>query len=117
MDIIQLFTNLDWFRFHGKQSIIYQLQQQGFYDIKISRKMNLEDGCSYIKIAGIYLSTEEGAVYATIKIYKDRIDSEDNIGSMTMRNTIEQNQDSCYAYDTKKKKTPYYYRAKKIIYK
>ena len=117
MNIIQLFTNLDWFRFHGKQSIIYQLQQQGFYDIKISRKMNLEDGCSYIKIAGIYLSTEEGAVYGTIRIYKDRIDYEDDIASIAMKNTIEQNQDNFAIYGTKKKKEQYYHKARKIIYK
>jgi hypothetical protein len=117
VNIIQLFTNLDWFRFHGKQSVINQLQQQGFYDIRISRKMNLEDGCSFIKIAGIYLSTAKGAVHGIIKIYKDRIDSEDNIASTTMQNIIELNQQNFFMHDSKKRKEQYHYKTKKMFYK
>jgi hypothetical protein len=31
---------LDWYRFHGKKVITQHLQEQGFYDIKIRRKID-----------------------------------------------------------------------------
>jgi hypothetical protein len=116
VNIIQLFTNLDWFRFHGKQNVTNQLHQHGFYDIKISRKMNLEDCSSYIRISGIYLSIEEGAVYGTIKVYKDRIESNDDITSSKMQTIIEANSEYFFAPDKKKYKQNYY-QNKKIFYK
>jgi hypothetical protein len=72
---------LDWFRFHGKQFVIEQLQSQGFYDIKIHRKIDIELGASFIKIEAICLSVEKGAVYGYAKVYDDQIiNSEDECG-------------------------------------
>ena len=116
MNIIQLFTNLDWFRFHGKQNVTNQLHQHGFYDIKISRKMNLEDCSSYIRISGIYLSTEEGAVYGAIRIYKDHIESNEDIASTKMQEVIDSNS-QYFSVPYKKKYKQSYYCNKKIFYK
>lgn len=117
MNIIQKFTNLDWFRYHGKQTVISYLQQQGFYDIKISRKMNLEESSSYIKISGLCLSTEEGAIYGSINIYKDGIQNEDDTASNLLKELIENTKENFFYEGISKSKKPYYYRPKKIIYK
>jgi hypothetical protein len=79
--------------------------------------MNLEDGSSFIRITGCCLSTEEGAVCGLIEIYKDRIDSETDTASVTMKKCIEINQSNFFIHGNKKQKTEYHYKTKKVIYK
>lgn len=50
--------------------------------------MSLEEKCSYIRIAGIYLSKEEGAVYGWANIHADEIFCEDNIAGQQIVQTI-----------------------------
>jgi hypothetical protein len=113
---IQAFTNLDWFRFHGKQYVTEQLQQEGFYDIKISRKMNLEEGASFIRITGICLSVKDGAVYGSISIYKDRIEHDGSFAAIKMSNVIQHNQHVYYYNGVKKSKSSYIYKQKNMIF-
>jgi hypothetical protein len=114
--LIQYFTNLDWFRFHGKQHITHHLYQEGFYEVKISRKMNLEEGESFIRINGICLSVEEGSVYGQIDVYKDRIEHDESIAALKMAAVI-QEQQRLYFYDSGKAKKPqYFYKKKKMFF-
>lgn len=78
--------------------------------------MNLEDCSSYIRITGIYLSVEEGAVYGSIRIYTDRIESDDNIASTTMQEIISSNSQYFFVPDKKKYKQNYYHN-RKVFYK
>ena len=106
---------MDWFRFHGKQYIINLLHNEGLYDVKISRKMDLLDSCSFIKIEGIYLSALEGAVYGAIRIYDDRIEAYDNIASLTMDKVIQEHVHPYYInQQSKKQKEPFIYMKHKI---
>ena len=108
---IKRFVNLDWFRFHGKQFVIEQLQSQGFYDIKIHRKIDIELGASFIKIEAISLSVEKGAVYGYAKIYDDQIiHSEDECGEKIRY--IIQNEPTYQYSDTQMESKPKYYYSK-----
>jgi hypothetical protein len=78
--------------------------------------MNLEDCSSYIRIGGIYLSTEEGAIYGVIRIYKDRIEANDEIASAKMQEIIESNAQYFFVPDKKQYKQSYY-QNRKIFYK
>jgi len=114
--VIQAFTNLDWFRFHGKQYITQQLQQAGFYDIKISRKMSLEESTSFIRITGICLSVEDGAMYGSVNIYNDRIEHDGSFASLNIANVIQHEQHSYYYKSTKKRESSYRYKQKNMIF-
>lgn len=116
MIVIQAFTNLDWFRFHGKQYITQQLQQVGFYDIKISRKMSLAENASFIRITGICLSLEDGAVYGSVSIYKDRIEHDDSFASGALSLVIEDTQYTYGDKSNKKNKEDYVYKIKNITF-
>lgn len=116
MALIQYFTNLDWFQFHGKRYVTEQLYQEGFYDIRISRKMNLEEGESLIRITGLCLSVEDGAVYGSISIYKDRIEHDGSFASLKIAEAIEDNQ-HVYCYKSNKKnKEEYVYKTKGMTF-
>lgn len=116
MRIIQYFTNLDWFRFHGKQYITNQLHQEGFYEIKISRKMNLEESESFIRITGLCLSTEEGSIYSAINIYKDRIEHDNSFGALKMAYIIEGEKNIYFYQGIKNKKPKYCYKKKRMLF-
>jgi hypothetical protein len=106
---------LDWFRFHGKKYIINLLHNEGFYDVKISRKMDLLGSCSFIKIEGVYISTLEGAVYGAIRIYDDQIEAYDNIASLTMEKVVQTNVHPYYVnQQSKKQKELFIYMKHKI---
>lgn len=106
---------MDWFRFHGKKHVVHLLQDEGFYDVRISRKIDLIEGCSFIKIEGIYLSVREGAVYGAIRIYADRIQTYDNIASFEMERVITYNARPYYMnHTTKKQKESDLYIKQKI---
>ena len=116
MGLIQYFTNLDWFRFHGKQHITHQLYQEGFYEVKISRKMNLEESESFIRITGLCISVEEGSVYGQIDIYKDRIEHDDSEAAIKMAAVIEQEQQVYYYQGGKARKPQYFYKKKRMLF-
>jgi hypothetical protein len=86
------------------------LHEAGFYDVRISRKIDFLGSCSFIKIEGIYLSSAEGSVYGSVRIYADRIDTIDNIASLTIKSVIAYN---AYPYylnqQSKKEKEPFIY--------
>jgi len=78
--------------------------------VRISRKMDLLAGCSFIKIEGIYLSSLEGAVYGFIRVYADHIEVFDNITSVEMDYAIQNNARPYYLnQQSKKHKEPYVY--------
>jgi hypothetical protein len=114
--IIQYFTNLDWFRFHGKNYITNQLHQEGFYEIKISRKMNLEASESFIKITGLCLSSEEGSLYGSINIYKDRIEHDESLAALKMAAVIEEQKSAYFYKGVKTKKPQYFYNKKRMLF-
>ena len=110
-----IFTHLDWFRFHGKKYVTELLYKAGFYDVRISRKMDLLAGCSFIKIGGIYLSSLEGAVYGFIRVYADHIEVVDNIASVEMDYVIQNNARPYYLnQQSKKEKEPFIYMKHKM---
>jgi hypothetical protein len=86
------------------------LHDAGFYDVRISRKIDFLGSCSFIKIEGICLSSTEGAVYGSVRIYADRIETMDNIASLTIKSVIEYN---AYPYylnqQSKQEKEPFIY--------
>ena len=87
VNIIKL-THLDWYRFHGKQYITKLLENEGFYDITIKRKMSLEESASFIVITGIYLSTENGSVYGKIHISQEGVVSDESESGDRMKDII-----------------------------
>jgi hypothetical protein len=106
---------LDWFRFHGKKYVVNLLHESGFYDVRITRKMDFLESCSFIKIEAIYLSVVEGAVYGAIRIYADRIETYDGVASFEMERLIQDNARIHYLnHQTKKQKEPYLYVKQKI---
>jgi hypothetical protein len=78
--------------------------------------MNLEESESFIRITGLCLSTEEGAVYGKIDIYKNRIEHDESYASLKISSVITKEQRVYFYQGGKSKKPQYFYKKNKMLY-